>query len=121
MATDVVPTRPVCQQGEFLYPKLLGLLIRAGIPAENVKDLACVLECLAAVVALHETDHLRGDLALVLQPADLPKAASSAVQHPKPMIAQRTCKLANRPSVTSVCASTSFFCTSWNDASGRLN
>ena len=32
-----------------------------------------------------------------------------------------TCRLACRPRATSVWASTSFFCTSWKDASGQLN
>lgn len=32
-----------------------------------------------------------------------------------------TCSDAKTPNATSVCASTSFFCTSWKDARGRLN
>ena len=47
------------------------VLVRARVPAQNVQHPARVLERLTAVVALDEADHLRSDLALVLEPSDL--------------------------------------------------
>lgn len=47
------------------------VLVRARVPPKDVQHPARVLERLAAVVALDEADHLRGDLALVLEASDL--------------------------------------------------
>ena len=47
------------------------ILICTCVPSQDIKHLPRVLEGFPAVVALHQTDHLRRDLPLVLQPSDL--------------------------------------------------
>ena len=48
------------------------VLVAGCIPTQDIEQNAGMLQCLAAVVALHEADHLRRNLSLVLQPPHLP-------------------------------------------------
>lgn len=45
-------------------------LVRSRVPAQDVQEYPCVMERLAAIVPLHDTDHLRRRATGVLQPAD---------------------------------------------------